>query len=155
LDELDKIDVICAINANEQKCQTIAEINKNPMVIKQIEILNTILTIYIPICIRIVLLIENVINKLSNEPTCNIDSTYLKLIKDLKKRIIGSMYMNNIKDLDFKNANNKLRDMSSQGIIPPRIEEHFTVTSDNVSFTYYDLLIVIVIVLFIYFYFCF
>ena len=153
LDNLDEVNAVCVLNMNGQKCQSIAGLNKNPEILEQLQLLNTLLTIYMPIFIRIILLIENVLNNLSNEPSCNIDSSYLESIKMLKNRIIGSMYMDNINTLNFKDANNTLRKMSSQSVTPPQIQEHFTVTSDSVTITYYDIIIVIAIALFIYFYY--
>jgi uncharacterized protein YcbK (DUF882 family) len=145
LDELDKVNVVCAATTNT-KCDMVSNVNKQGL--PMLEIANTMLNVYSPILVRVILMIEKITNNLSKEKACNLDPKYVESVKNLKQRLVGSEYMKNINGLKYKEANNKLR-MMSVNSLNNNIEK-FEITANNININTYDVIVILLVLFFLY-----
>lgn len=115
IDKLDTINVVCLFGTGN-KCAMINNPAQRKTMKKQVMLLGRLVDIYVPIFVRIILLIEKFTKDLSTPESCNLDPVYLSSIQMLKKRIVGSLYMRKLNKQkgNFTEQNELLRHMSNE-----------------------------------------
>jgi hypothetical protein len=115
IDKLDTINVVCLFGTGN-KCDMINDPVHREFMKKQVILLGRLVDIYVPIFVRIILLIEKFTKDLSAPESCKLDPVYLSTIQMLKKRIVGSLYMRklNKQNSNFTEKNALLRSMSNE-----------------------------------------
>lgn len=114
LDRLDTINAVCVMGSGN-KCNMIKNQKHRETMKKQVALIGRVVDIYTPIFIRILLLIENFTKDLTEAETCELDPEYLHVIRKLKDRIVGSLYMRRLSGVSGSTQQNKiLREMTNQ-----------------------------------------
>ena len=139
LDKLDTINVVCAFGTGD-KCTMISDPTNKARMQKQVLTITKLVDAYTPIFVRMLLLMESFTQKLSQEQACNLDPNYLETVKMMKERLIGTLYMRKIQNLDFASQNKALRDMSngvneSQQIITEKFSNNCNSRSADNQYT--------------------
>lgn len=113
LDKLDTMNAVCVLSTNN-KCDMIKDPFIREKMKKQVQIMTKLIDIYTPVFIRLILMDENFAKKLSDEKTCDFDPYYLETYKNVKSKLIGSLYMRKLADKSYEEQNQILKNMSNK-----------------------------------------
>jgi len=88
IDKLDAIDINCAAIGQNTNCDVINNSSQqNTMMFTDL------VNIYLPVFVRILLLMEKVAKELTQSKSCSLNPAYLTAFENFKQRIVGSLYM--------------------------------------------------------------
>lgn len=135
LDKLDTINVMCAFGTGN-KCAMIADPKNREYMRQQVMVIGKLVDVYTPIFVRMLLLMEKFTKELSQEQSCNLDPNYLATINMIKERVVGTLYMRKIQNMDPSSQNKALRDMSNDTGEIEDSTEHFTDNCNSGSSDY-------------------
>lgn len=135
LDKLDTINTMCILGTGD-KCNMIADVTQREIIKQQVRLIGDIVRIYMPIFIRLVLLIEHISIKLTDDNVCNLDPIYIETIKKIKEHLIGTLYMHKLGNKSFEKQNMILKQMSNNDNVPKPFND---VVYDRGAHTMYGL----------------
>jgi hypothetical protein len=112
LDKLDTIYVLCVIGIGN-KCEMIIDKNKKEYISKYVNMINKIVDTYVPIFIKLIKLIDNMVN--NAELSSKLDPIYLKSILLIRDRLISILIIKKIHDNE---KNNLIENFNTDKNIP-------------------------------------
>jgi hypothetical protein len=136
IDDLDTINALCALGT-DKKCDLIVDKNKREYVYNQITLIEKLVDIYMPVFARMLIMIEKFLND-NNK----IDSKYIISLEIIKTRIMGIIYMREMKKIEMKKI-----EMSRLIINKNEIHEINKKESDNSNYILMFLLLVVICVI--------
>lgn len=115
MDKLDTINVMCVLRTGN-KCDMIKDPRQKEIIKSQVQLIGKLVDIYMPIFVRMILLLEKLVADASNEKACNLDPVYLNTLNKIKNRVVSAVYMNRLANRSYLDQAKELRMISNNGL---------------------------------------